>query len=65
MSAASIGQVHAAGHPDGAEVVIKVQYPDVGDAISADLQNAVSDAEVCEEGRECCARQVDRGAYAG
>src|SRR5438552_2633438 len=39
MAAASIGQVHAAHLPDGREVVIKVQYPGVGDAIRADLQN--------------------------
>lgn len=39
MAAASIGQVHAARLPDGREVVVKVQYPGVGDAIRADLQN--------------------------
>jgi len=39
MAAASIGQVHAAHLPDGREVVVKVQYPGVGDAIRADLQN--------------------------
>src|SRR5687768_6438244 len=31
MAAASIGQVHAAQLPDGREVVVKVQYPGVGD----------------------------------
>lgn len=40
MAAASIGQVHAARLPDGREVVIKVQYPGVGNAIRADLRNA-------------------------
>ncbi|HUS62547.1 MAG TPA: AarF/UbiB family protein, partial [Acidimicrobiales bacterium] len=40
MAAASIGQVHAARLPDGRDVVIKVQYPGVADAITADLQNA-------------------------
>ena len=40
MAAASIGQVHAARLHDGREVVIKVQYPGVDDAIRADLQNA-------------------------
>jgi predicted unusual protein kinase regulating ubiquinone biosynthesis (AarF/ABC1/UbiB family) len=39
MAAASIGQVHAARLPDGRAVVVKVQYPGVGDAIRADLQN--------------------------
>jgi len=39
MAAASIGQVHAAHLSDGREVVVKVQYPGVGDAIRADLQN--------------------------
>jgi len=40
LAAASIGQVHAARMHDGREVVIKVQYPGVSEAISADLQNA-------------------------
>jgi predicted unusual protein kinase regulating ubiquinone biosynthesis (AarF/ABC1/UbiB family) len=39
MAAASIGQVHAARLHDGREVVAKVQYPGVADAIRADLQN--------------------------
>ena len=39
MAAASIGQVHAARLPDGRDVVVKVQYPGVGDAIRSDLQN--------------------------
>ena len=39
MAAASIGLVHAARLPGGREVVVKVQYPGVGDAIRADLQN--------------------------
>ena len=39
MAAASIGQVHAAHLLDGREVVVKVQYPGVGDAIRSDLQN--------------------------
>jgi predicted unusual protein kinase regulating ubiquinone biosynthesis (AarF/ABC1/UbiB family) len=40
MAAASIGQVHAAHLADGREVVVKVQYPGVADAISADLENS-------------------------
>jgi predicted unusual protein kinase regulating ubiquinone biosynthesis (AarF/ABC1/UbiB family) len=39
MAAASIGQVHAAHLPDGREVVVKVQYPGVSDAIRSDLEN--------------------------
>ena len=39
MAAASIGQVHAAHLHDGREVVVKVQYPGVADAIRADLAN--------------------------
>jgi predicted unusual protein kinase regulating ubiquinone biosynthesis (AarF/ABC1/UbiB family) len=40
MAAASIGQVHAARLHDGLDVVVKVQYPGVDDAIRADLDNA-------------------------
>lgn len=39
LAAASIGQVHAATLPDGREVVVKVQYPGVADAVRADLAN--------------------------
>jgi len=40
LASASIGQVHRAVLPTGAEVAVKVQYPGVADAIRADLQNA-------------------------
>jgi len=40
LAAASIGQVHRAMLPTGEEVVVKVQYPGVADAIRADLANA-------------------------
>jgi predicted unusual protein kinase regulating ubiquinone biosynthesis (AarF/ABC1/UbiB family) len=40
LAAASIGQVHAATTHDGRDVVVKVQYPGVDEAIKADLQNA-------------------------
>jgi predicted unusual protein kinase regulating ubiquinone biosynthesis (AarF/ABC1/UbiB family) len=40
LAAASIGQVHAARTHDGREVVVKIQYPGVADAIRADLANA-------------------------
>lgn len=39
LAAASIGQVHAATLPDGREVVVKVQYPGVAEAVRADLRN--------------------------
>jgi predicted unusual protein kinase regulating ubiquinone biosynthesis (AarF/ABC1/UbiB family) len=40
LAAASIGQVHRAQLPSGEEVVVKIQYPGVADAIRADLENA-------------------------
>ena len=40
MAAASIGQVHAARTKDGREIVVKVQYPGVDQAIRADLANS-------------------------
>jgi predicted unusual protein kinase regulating ubiquinone biosynthesis (AarF/ABC1/UbiB family) len=39
IAAASIGQVHAATLHDGTEVVVKVQYPGVADALRADLDD--------------------------
>ncbi|MEX1164980.1 MAG: AarF/ABC1/UbiB kinase family protein [Nitriliruptor sp.] len=42
LAAASIGQVHAAKLHDGRDVVVKVQYPGVADAVRADLKNAES-----------------------
>jgi predicted unusual protein kinase regulating ubiquinone biosynthesis (AarF/ABC1/UbiB family) len=39
MAAASIGQVHAAHLVGGREVVVKVQYPGVAQAIASDLAN--------------------------
>jgi predicted unusual protein kinase regulating ubiquinone biosynthesis (AarF/ABC1/UbiB family) len=40
LAAASIGQVHSATLEDGREVVVKVQYPGVAEAVRADLRNA-------------------------
>ncbi len=40
LAAASIGQVHAARLHDGRAVAVKIQYPGVADAISADLKNS-------------------------
>jgi predicted unusual protein kinase regulating ubiquinone biosynthesis (AarF/ABC1/UbiB family) len=39
LAAASIGQVHRARLPSGEEVVVKVQYPGVAEAIRGDLSN--------------------------
>lgn len=39
-AAASIGQVHRATLKDGREVAVKIQYPDIADALRADMQNA-------------------------
>ena len=36
-AAASLGQVHRATLPDGREVACKLQYPDMGSAVEADL----------------------------
>lgn len=40
LAAASIGQVHAARLHDGTEVVVKVQYPGVAEALRADLDDS-------------------------
>src|SRR5918996_1838516 len=39
VAAASIGQVYRARLQDGRDVAVKVQYPGVGQAVRADLQN--------------------------
>jgi predicted unusual protein kinase regulating ubiquinone biosynthesis (AarF/ABC1/UbiB family) len=41
FAAASIGQVHRATTIDGDEVVAKIQYPGVAEAVEADLRNAM------------------------
>jgi predicted unusual protein kinase regulating ubiquinone biosynthesis (AarF/ABC1/UbiB family) len=41
LAAASIGQVHRARTLDGDEVVVKVQYPGVAEAVETDLRNAM------------------------
>jgi predicted unusual protein kinase regulating ubiquinone biosynthesis (AarF/ABC1/UbiB family) len=40
LASASLGQVHAARLHDGTDVVVKVQYPGVADALRADLDDA-------------------------
>jgi predicted unusual protein kinase regulating ubiquinone biosynthesis (AarF/ABC1/UbiB family) len=40
FAAASIGQVHRATTVDGEDVVVKVQYPGVAEAVETDLRNA-------------------------
>jgi predicted unusual protein kinase regulating ubiquinone biosynthesis (AarF/ABC1/UbiB family) len=40
FAAASIGQVHRARTVDGDEVVLKIQYPGVAEAVETDLRNA-------------------------
>src|SRR3984885_1579166 len=41
FAAASIGQVHRATTLDGEDVVVKVQYPGVAEAVETDLRNAM------------------------
>jgi predicted unusual protein kinase regulating ubiquinone biosynthesis (AarF/ABC1/UbiB family) len=40
LASASLGQVHAAKLHDGTDVVVKVQYPGVADALRADLDDS-------------------------
>lgn len=39
-AAASIGQVHRATLKDGRDVAVKIQYPEIADALRADVENA-------------------------
>ncbi|MDQ6779221.1 MAG: AarF/ABC1/UbiB kinase family protein [Actinomycetota bacterium] len=41
FAAASIGQVHRATTLDGDDVVVKIQYPGVAEAVETDLRNAM------------------------
>jgi len=41
LAAASIGQVHRATTIEGDEVVVKIQYPGVAEAVETDLRNAM------------------------
>jgi predicted unusual protein kinase regulating ubiquinone biosynthesis (AarF/ABC1/UbiB family) len=42
VAAASIGQVHRAVLPDGRRVAVKVQYPQIADAVESDLSLATT-----------------------
>jgi predicted unusual protein kinase regulating ubiquinone biosynthesis (AarF/ABC1/UbiB family) len=48
LASASIGQVHRARLPDGTAVVVKVQYPEVAEAVRSDLANAESFAPLAK-----------------
>lgn len=61
LAAASLGQVHAARLRDGTEVVVKVQYPGVADALRADLDDAAFVRKLA--GAEL-GRSLDEGAAA-
>jgi len=61
IAAASLGQVHAARTHDGADVVVKVQYPGVADALRADLDD---DAFVRKLAGSEIARALDDDALA-
>lgn len=61
LAAASLGQVHAARLHDGTEVVVKVQYPGVADALRADLDDAAFVRKLA--GAEL-GRSIDEGAVA-
>src|SRR5690606_5666117 len=39
IASASIGQVHRATLADGTEVAVKIQYPDIVEAIESDFKN--------------------------
>ena len=59
IAAASLGQVHAARLMDGLEVVVKVQYPGVDQALESDLANAA----VLVRGFALAGRALDGRAY--
>lgn len=42
LAAASIGQVHRATTLDGAQIVLKIQYPGIGKSIDSDVDNIAS-----------------------
>jgi predicted unusual protein kinase regulating ubiquinone biosynthesis (AarF/ABC1/UbiB family) len=50
LASASLGQVHRAVTHDGMRVAVKVQYPDIGKAMLADLENLGSMVKVVSRG---------------
>ena len=42
LAAASIGQVHRAGTPDGRDLALKIQYPGVARSIAGDVDNVAA-----------------------
>ena len=61
LAAASIGQVHRARLHGGREVVVKVQYPGVAEAIHADMRNLRLGLKLLS----AIAPGIDTGAIAG
>jgi predicted unusual protein kinase regulating ubiquinone biosynthesis (AarF/ABC1/UbiB family) len=72
IAAASIGQVHRATLHDGRAVAVKVQYPGIGEAIRADMQNlrlalkllgviapGIDTGPIAEEIRERISQELD------
>jgi ubiquinone biosynthesis protein len=62
IAAASLGQVHCATLPDGAEVVVKVQRPDIHVTVRADL-NVIQDSIRLLESRMRWARELGLGDF--
>ena len=63
LAAASIGQVHAAVLPTGEDVVVKVQRPDIRDAINVDLDILQTQARFVAANTQW-GRQMDVVSYA-
>ena len=63
LAAASIGQVHAAVLPTGEDVVVKVQRPDIRDAIDVDLDILQTQARFVAANTQW-GRQMDVVSYA-
>ena len=61
LAAASIGQVHRARLPDGTQVAVKVQYPEIRRAVEADLSNVAALARLSN----LLFRRQDREALIG
>ncbi len=59
FAAASIGQVHRARLHDGTEVAVKIQYPDITNALKSDLKNAA----LIERLSQNLFRYQDKGAF--